>query len=601
MPTPLPDPFSDLSPADFLALSAFLEPANHEAGDQIVAAGEPGDGCLFIDEGLVRLEVPLDHLDNDVTLGYLEPGEILGELALLDHQPRSVSAFAETPVTARRLDRAALDQLLTREPRVGARVLACLGRDAARKLRETNTRLIDYLQTEGTDPEVEELVARAKAAQETFVDVDEAVVDALLTDLATAFADAARELAEDAVKVTNLGNVDDKTVKNTFAARAVHRYVTGQRGIGELGPGEGEGVTDVAAPAGVIFALIPVTNPIATAIFTVLSALKARNAVIMSFHRVCLPLAERCGEIVHAALEQHGVSTDLVQWVRKRASRQKTAMFMGHRDVDLILATGGPGMVRAAYSSGTPALGVGPGNAPCWIAPDADVMKSAFDIVFSKAFDNGLICGAEHNLVVDAAVREAFCAALEECGAAVLTPEEAATFLGAVVIEDGSGYRPEVFGQAAETIASFLGISREGGIGLLVVPWEPDLSHPITSEKMSPFLSLFTVDGDDEALALSKALLDKMGTGHTAIIHSTDEGRIARFARTMPASRILVNAGGSTGVSGIASGLPPSLTLGCGTFGGNSTTDNVTFRNLRNVKRLARGLDPDPWLMGADA
>src|SRR5690606_24930911 len=127
-------------------------------------------------------------------------------------------------------------------------------------------------------------------------------------------------------------------------------------------------------------------------------------------------------------------------------------------------------------------------------------------------------------------------------------------------------------GQAAETIASFLGISREGGIGLLVVPWEPDLSHPITSEKMSPFLSLFTVDGDDEALALSKALPDKMGTGHTAIIHSTDEGRIARFARTMPASRILVNAGGSTGVSGIASGLPPSLTLGCGTFGGNSTT-----------------------------
>jgi acetaldehyde dehydrogenase / alcohol dehydrogenase len=235
---------------------------------------------------------------------------------------------------------------------------------------------------------------------------------------------------------------------------------------------------------------------------------------------------------------------------------------------------------------------VGSGNAPTWIAADADVADAAAKVVMSKSFDNGLICGAEHNLVVDASVDEAFRAALEAAGAAVLDEAEAHRFLAAVVTDDGTGFRPEVMGQAASVVAGFLGIERPHPIEVIVVPAPADLASPITSEKMGAFLSLFPVGSDDEAVALCLALLRKMGTGHTAIVHTADPARATAFATAMPASRILVNSPGAHGVFGLTSGLEPSLTLGCGTFGGNSTTDNVTWRNLINVKRMAAYREP---------
>lgn len=375
-------------------------------------------------------------------------------------------------------------------------------------------------------------------------------------------------------------------------------HAAGGVGSGVIGTDD-RGVTEIAAPVGVVFALIPVTNPVATAVFKVLSALKTRNSIIMSMHRVCLGLADDVGVIAHEVLARHGLPTDLVLWVRQRAGRTKTAQMMRHPDVSLVLATGGPGMVRAAYSSGTPALGVGSGNAPAWVAADADLAQAAAAIVASKSFDNGLICGAEHNLVVDRAVRDGLVAALEQAGAAVLDADEGERFLKAALVEGGQGWRPEVFGQAAATLTQVVGITREHQIRLIVFETAPDLGSAVTAEKMSPFLSMFIVDGDDEAIDLSRRLLGKMGAGHTAIVHATSPARVARFGAEVPASRILVNGPGSQGVCGLTSGLKPSLTLGCGTFGGNSTTDNVTFENLRNVKRLAPFVEPDLSLLAA--
>jgi acyl-CoA reductase-like NAD-dependent aldehyde dehydrogenase len=590
--TILPAPLDSLPDEDLATVLDYFEPIELSAGTRLFDAGDAGDGCYLVDAGSVRLDVPFDEVDTDATLAYVEPGQLLGELALLDGAPRSAHATAESDVSARHLSSKNLDRLVEDHPRLAAVLLRTLGRDVARKLRHTNGQLAEHLAGEGRDHEVDRMVEAAAAAQAAFAGWDEERVDALLGDLAQRIAARAEEFATAAVEVTRLGNVPDKTVKNVMASLGVYGSFAGHAANGSLGPASSRGVTELAAPAGVIFGIIPVTNPVATAVYKALIALKGRNALILSFHRVCLPLGESFAAAVSEVLEAHDAPTDLVQCVRARSSRQRTARFMSHPGVSLVLATGGPGMVRAAYRSGTPAIGVGPGNAPTWIAADAELDAAAAAIVASKSFDNGLICGAEHNLVVQASVVDRFCEALEAAGAAVLDDDETERFLAAAVADDGRSFRPELNGQGAQVVAGLLGIERDHPIRVLVVPCEPDLDHPMTSEKMAPFLSLFTVDDDAAALELCQALIGKMGTGHTAIVHTTDPARGQRFAEVMPASRILVNSPGSQGVCGLTTGLEPALTLGCGTFGGTSTTDNVTWRNLVNVKRLATYQEP---------
>lgn len=584
----LPPPLDTLGPQDRSVLDTYLEPVAFEAGATIFVGDEDPDGCYVIDDGDVRLELPHPEFDTEGVLGYLGAGSLLGELALLDRLPRSASAYAETPVQTRRLSVAALEELQVEHPRIATQVVSALGRDAARKLRGSNTVLVEHLFADTQDPEVDELVGAAKAAQSEIATWDEQRIDALLEALAGAVAERAEELARETVEETHVGNVADKTMKNTFASLGIYHAMVGKSGQGQVGEVSDVGVAEIASPAGVIFALAPMTNPVATAIFKSLIAIKSRNAIILSFHRAALGVGNKTGELLQEVLHTHGAPVELIQWVKVRVNRKKTQRFMAHPDVSLVLATGGPGMVRAAYSSGNPAIGVGQGNAPAWVAADADVQAAAQAIVMSKSFDNGLICGSEHNLVVDRSVREPFLEALESAGAAVLRDAgERERFLAAVLTEDGSAFRPEALGQTASLIAGFLQIERDYDIKIIVVPTEVDLTNQMTGEKLTPVLSLFDVDGDDEAIALSKQLLEKQGTGHTAIIHSNDPSRVERFGAEMPVSRILVNTAGAHGVSGITTGLEPSFTLGCGTFGGNSTTDNVGFRNLQNIKRLA--------------
>jgi acetaldehyde dehydrogenase/alcohol dehydrogenase len=595
----LPKSLADaLAPVEQRILMGALETMRFPAGSCIFRAGDQADGCYLIEQGEVRLELGHpEHVDTERVLGYLTSGWLLGEMALLDDMPRSASAFADTEVVAYRLSPAKLAEIGGDYPQISVAIFRALGRDASLKLRKSNERVAEHMAAAEDDPEIDRMVASAADAQRMFETWDEPRVDALLLALAQSVAANAEALAAATVKETKIGNVADKTVKNMHASLGVYQTLAGKPGIGPLGSDAVRGVTEIAGPAGVVFAIVPVTNPVATAIFKTLISLKARCSVILSFHHACVAVGIAVCEIMEKVLTQHQAPAGLMQWVRKRTSRAKTAKFMSHDGVSLILATGGAGMVTAAYRSGTPALGVGPGNAPCYVAADADIEAAAFGIVSSKPYDNGLICGAEHNLVVDEEVREAFVGALVRHGAAVLDAEEAARFAAGAVRPNGQDFVGRVIGQAAKEIAESVGISRSYPIKLIVVPVPVEAvgqSSPFAKEKLAPFLSLFTVRGEGEAFDLCRRILRGQGAGHTAIVHSASAERVDRFALAMPASRIIVNGPAVQGVSGVTSGLIPSYVLGCGTWGGNSTTDNVSYRNLQNIKRLARFLPPDP-------
>jgi len=575
-----------LGVTDPARLGPYLERRRYARGEPIMAQGTSGTECYLITEGEVRLEVERPDFDSDGVIAHLGPGMLCGEFSLLDGRPRSASAYAHTEVTALALSEDGLGRLCRDDPATGLAVLRSLGRDAAAKARETRRHLEEYVFAADIDPAVDAAVARAVAAQAVLATWPEARVEALLGAIAEAAAGQAGELAAVTVAETGIGNVADKTFKNRFASLEVNRALQGRPGIGPRPPDD-RGVTEIASPMGVVLGLIPMTNPVATLVFKTLICLKARNALIVSHHPAAAGVGARTVALVAAVLAEHGAPVDLLQSV-ERASRTRTAMFMRHPEVSLILATGGAAMVKAAYSSGTPAIGVGSGNVPALVCADADPAAAAAAVVESKAFDHGIICGSEDNLVVDANVAGPFQAALERAGAVVCTPEETARVAAAAFDADGH-LRREVLGQPAAAIAEAAGVRRDGPVRVLVLPLAMDqLDGPLGREKLAPLLSLVSVDGTEQALEVCKRLLANQGAGHTAVIHTGDQALQQRFAEEVPASRILVNGPATHGCIGVGNGLVPSLTLGCGTFGGNSTTDNVTYTNLLNVKRLAR-------------
>jgi acyl-CoA reductase-like NAD-dependent aldehyde dehydrogenase len=575
-------------PSDLRLLTEHMDEVRFAAECCIFREGSAGNGCYFIEEGEVRLE--LDRLDTDSVLGFLGPNSFLGEVSLLDDQPRSASAYAHTDVRARWISSDDLHRLCVDEPTIGLPILRALGRDAASRLRHANERLHAFIASDAADPRVDEVVARAVSAQRSFEGWSESRVDALLEAIAQALADRAEQLAEQTVKETDIGNVADKVAKNRFAALEVCRSLVGNVGTGSLRVDGDRRVEELASPVGVILAIIPMTNPVATIAHNTLIALKARNAVILSCHRAARGVGAATAELIQGVLGARGAPVDLVQAIGSRGSRQKTALFMKHRGIAMILATGGPSMVTAAYSSGKPAIGVGAGNAPAWICADADIETAARLVVESKSFDYGIICGSEQHLVVDASVRARFVAALERAGGAVLTDEETQRLLAVAFDHHGALVR-RWLGQSARSIADAADIRAGVPIRVLVFSAASDrLEGAACRERLAPVLSLFTVSGDDEAISLCNRLLAIEGAGHTAAIHSTSDERVARFGRAIPASRILVNSSAAQGCVGLGNGLVPSLTLGCGTFGGNSTTDNVGYKNLMNVKRIAHRL-----------
>ncbi len=434
-------------------------------------------------------------------------------------------------------------------------------------------------------PVVDAIVKRSVIAQNSLLSWPEDRIDLLIADIADAVNRQAWELADAAIAETGMGVVAHRVQKILLGTMEVAASLQGQPGSGALTI-ESPNVDTITVPMGVILGLIPVTNPVETLVFKVLIALKSRNAIVLSCHRKARQVSLRTVKIIREVLAKHEASPDLVQTPELPPKRELTNLLMSHPDISFILATGGTNMVRSAYRSGTPSIGVGKGNAPVWVCRDADLHQVAEHIVTSKAFDNGVVCGSENNLIVDQDIEQSFISALVEAGAAVLNGKETLRLLN-VAFADGQ-LDEQWLGKSAQAICQAAGISRASTIELIVVPQSTQqLDSALFREKLAPIVSMVTVRGDQQALSVTRAVLSNEGRGHTAIIHTHDQRRIEAFAQAADVCRVLVNSPGTQGCIGACNGLALSWTLGCGTAGGSSTSDNVTYRHLQNTKRIA--------------
>jgi acetaldehyde dehydrogenase / alcohol dehydrogenase len=581
--------FLDILQADELGgvLEKYLVPVQFPQNTCIIHQGDKGEGCYIIDEGVVRLEVRNNETDTDSVIGFLESVVFVGEFSLLDGSPREASVYAHTDVKARYFSKQNYDEICQKFPRIALTIATTMGQNLVEKLRKANDRVAGYIFADDIDQDTNQMVERAQKAQQAVVSWPEERVDAMLKEVAEAIAASAEQLAVATVTETKMGIVSDKVLKIRFASLEVFQTVTGRSASGFLDASQ-KTVSEIACPVGVIFGLIPVTNPVSTITFKSIIALKGRNSLILSCHRDALGVGKQTCDIIRNILEKHGAPPDLIQPILRRSSRQKTLMFMKHPGVSMILATGGTSMVKAAYSSGTPAIGVGSGNAPVLVCADGDIAKAARNVIAGKSFDNGVICGSENNLVVVESVYDEFARQLEANGAAILTADEKIRFSAQVFDFEANTLKKTAVGKSARFIADQTGLRPGKDLRVIVVPIRKDeINGPAVHEKLAPILSLLKVNDEMEGLAVCKKILKNQGIGHTAAIYTKDRETMLRFGREIDASRILVNVPASLGCVGIGSGLTPSFTLGCGTFGGTSTTDNVTYTHLLNIKRIS--------------
>jgi len=440
--------------------------------------------------------------------------------------------------------------------------------------------------------EARDLVRRADEAQRAFARATQEETDRIVEAMGRAASGEAERLARLAVDETGMGRFEDKVLKNRFAADDVLRYILPLRTVGVIRDLPEIGVTELAVPMGVVAALIPTTNPTSTAIYKALISVKARNAIVMSPH----PRAVKCsGEAVRVmaeAAERAGAPPGLVLAMTD-PTLEGTRELMHHRLTAVILATGGADMVRAAYSSGKPAFGVGPGNVPAIIERTADVAKAAKDIVNGKSFDHGVLCSAENAVVCDAPVDGEARRELARQGAVFVTGDDRARLQQAMQDPRTGGISHAIVGQAATVIAERAGIRVPPGTRALVAECkEVGRDEFFSREKLSPVLAYYVEDGWERCCERSIELLQFGGVGHSLAIHCRDERVIMRFFEEKPAFRILVNTMAAMGATGYTTGLAPAMTLGPGTIGGSSTSDNISALHLVNIKRLAREIRP---------
>jgi len=434
--------------------------------------------------------------------------------------------------------------------------------------------------------EVRNLIQKAKEAQKILATFTQEEIDSIVKAMAEEGARAARWLAKVAVEETDIGVYEHKVIKNLFASRKVYENIKDLKTVGIIYSDEVNRVYHIAEPVGVIAALVPTTNPTSTAIFKSLISIKSRNAVIFSPHPRAVDCTCQAVEIMHKAAVHAGAPEGILGCIHY-PTLDATNLLMKHPDTALILATGGSNMVKAAYSSGKPAFGVGPGNVPAYIEASADVHKAVKAIIYSKTFDNGTICASEQAVICEKGNSKAVRQALQEAGGVFLSKEDIHKLERYAFRHDGS-LNPDIVGKSAATIAERAGIKVNPDVKVLIAELEGvGRNYLLSQEKLSPILAYYEVNNWQEACELSKELLALGGMGHTLSIHSNNELIITRFALEKPASRILVNTPASLGAIGGTTGLVPSLTLGCGTLGGNSTSDNVGPMNLLNIKRLA--------------
>jgi len=433
------------------------------------------------------------------------------------------------------------------------------------------------------------LVEKAQKALQEFLSYDQETIDHIVHEMALAGLDKHQELARMAVEETGRGVYEDKVIKNMFATEYIWHNIKKEKTAGILEENDMEGYVEVAEPVGVICGVTPTTNPTSTTLFKCLIAVKTRNPIIFGFH----PSAQKCSaeaaRIVYEAAVKAGAPENCIQWIDK-PSIEATGALMNHPGVATILATGGPGMVKAAYSCGKPALGVGAGNVPCFIEKTADLHRACTDLMMSKTFDNGMICASEQAVIVAKELTKDFEDYMKKNNCYFLNPEEVEKLTKYMFPDPNKGVFAPVVGKSANWIAEQAGLKVPEKTKILIAPLpEPSEQYPLSKEKLSPVLAYFVAKDNEQGFAYANKMLELGGLGHSAVIHTGDMKVADEYGIAMRVGRIIVNSPSSQGAIGdIYNTNTPSLTLGCGSYGKNSVSQNVTTVNLVNKKRIAK-------------
>lgn len=434
--------------------------------------------------------------------------------------------------------------------------------------------------------EARDLARAAEKAQLSLRTFSQQQLDAIVEAVAKAFEDAAAELADMAVRETGFGNVADKIEKNRFASRKVAAAIRDMKTVGVLKEDPQEKLWEVGVPVGVIAAIVPSTNPTSTVCYKALIALKAGNTIVFSPHPKAIACTLRAAQIVARAAEAAGAPAGSVGCL-SMASMAGCQELMGADPVRLILATGGPAMVKAAYSSGKPAIGVGAGNGPAYIHRSADVAHAIRCILRSKTFDNGTVCASEQSIIVEKTMEEPVRREARRQGFYFMSTEEAGK-LAKLLFRPTGALNPEIVGKPAAVLADMAGFPVPGGTKILVArEQEAGPTRPYSMEKLCPVLAFFVMDSEDAVLHKAVEVLTHEGSGHTFALHAEDMAVVRKFALQIPVSRFLVNTPAALGGIGESTNLFPALTLGCGAVGGSSSSNNISPRDLMNIRRVA--------------
>lgn len=427
------------------------------------------------------------------------------------------------------------------------------------------------------------LARQGKVAAQEFASYTEEQVDRILRSMVKKALENAILLARMAVEETGFGKVEDKVVKNYLASQFVYNYIKDMKTIGVLAQDTVNKVTSVAEPMGLIMGIVPSTNPTSTAIYKSMIAIKARDAIVFSPHPSAFKCTKMAVDLMAQAAEEAGAPKNVIQCI-ETPTMEATNELMKIKEVSMIIATGGPGMVKAAYSAGKPALGVGAGNSPSYIERTANIKQSVADIINSKTFDNGTICASEQSVVVDRCIADQVAAEFKAQGGYFMTQEETDKVCK-LLFKNGTSMNAKFVGRSAKYIADAAGIAIPEGTKVLLGKQEGvGPKYPLSYEKLTTVLAYYVVEDCNEACALSYKLLEN-GIGHTMSVH-TENPDVAKAFAVKPASRILINVGGSQGGTGMCTGLAPAFTLGCGTCGGSATSENVTPLQLINIKKV---------------
>ncbi len=443
---------------------------------------------------------------------------------------------------------------------------------------------------------LEGLVRQARTAAAVFTQFTQEDVDRIVKPMVLAGLEQAQHLARLAVEETRLGVMEDKVIKNMVASEFVYNYIKDKRTVGVIREIPERNLLEIAEPIGVLFSLTPITNPTSTVLFKCIMAIKTRNAVIFSAHPKAWRCCSEAVKIMYETAVKHGAPEGVFTCLES-PTLPDNAYLMKHKDVGLIDATGGPGVVKAAYSSGKPALGVGPGNTPVYLDKTADLNTAVVDIIISKTFDNGTICASEQTVVIDDEIYDQVLKKFADLGAHICNDKET-RLLERTVIDPQTGFmQPMAVGQKATDIARFVGLSVKPDTKLLIAPIQGvGREHPLSVEKLFPVLAVYRAKSLAEALRVCVDVNHAGGLGHTAVVFSRNEEMIRKFGELINTGRIIVNSPGSIGALGaVYNDLVPTFSFGCGTGGGNSTTDNVNIFHYLNIKRLARRTQNHMW------